>query len=336
MRWPPSSALRAKGLQVTLDHLGEDTTDRATADATVAAYLELIEALTAAGQVAGAEVSVKLSAVGQALIASPDICRRAATPTRWPAPRKIADAAYAAGARVNLDIEDHTTIDQTLEVLFELRRTHPDVGVAIQAMLLRTPKDLAELTGPGSRVRLVKGAYNEPDDVAFTDPDQIDLAYVRAMKYLMYGKGYPMIGSHDPRMVAIAAKLASDAGRTPDRWEHQMLYGIRTGRAGTAGQGRQDDAGLRAVRGGLVRLLHPPAGRAPGQPAVLPAIVGQPRLTPDPDRPRRTATRTRAASSGEPLMDAVTHPPMPVNEPVLDYAPGSAERADAGRGAWPR
>ena len=112
-------------------------------------------------------------------------------------------------------------------MLFELRRTHPDVGVAIQAMLLRTPKDLAELVGPGSRVRLVKGAYNEPERVAFTDPDQIDLAYVRSMKYLMNGHGYPMIGSHDPRMVAIAAKLASDAGRTPDRWEHQMLYGIR-------------------------------------------------------------------------------------------------------------
>ncbi len=219
-------ALRAKGLLVTLDHLGEDTTDRATADATVAAYLELIEALTTAGQVAGAEVSVKLSAVGQALTASPDI-PAGGNAYAMAGARKIADAAYAAGARVNLDIEDHTTIDQTLEVLFELRRTHPDIGVAIQAMLLRTPKDLAELTGPGSRVRLVKGAYNEPDSVAFTDPDQIDLAYVRAMKFLMYGKGYPMIGSHDPRMVAIAAKLASDAGRTPDRWEHQMLYGIR-------------------------------------------------------------------------------------------------------------
>ena len=218
--------LRAKGLQVTLDHLGEDTTDRATADATVAAYLELIEALTTAGQVAGAEVSVKLSAVGQALTASPDI-PAGGNAYALAGASKIADAAYAAGARVNLDIEDHTTIDQTLEVLFELRRSHPDVGVAIQAMLLRTPKDLAELTGPGSRVRLVKGAYNEPDTVAYTDPDQIDLAYVRAMKYLMYGKGYPMIGSHDPRMVAIAAKLASDSGRTPDRWEHQMLFGIR-------------------------------------------------------------------------------------------------------------
>jgi proline dehydrogenase len=221
-----TARLRAAGLQVTLDFLGEDTTDRAAADATVAAYLELIRALTAAGQVAGTELSVKLSAVGQALLASPDL-PAGGNAYALAGARRITDAAYAAGARVNLDIEDHTTVDQTLEVLFELRRRHPDVGIAIQAMLLRTPKDVAELTGPGSRVRLVKGAYNEPADVAFTDPAQIDLAYVRAMKFLMHGKGYPMIASHDPRIVAIAAKLAGDAGRTPDRWEHQMLYGIR-------------------------------------------------------------------------------------------------------------
>jgi len=220
------STLRAKGLQVTLDHLGEDTADRATADANVQAYLDVIAGLSTAGQVAGSEVSVKLSAVGQALIAAPDLPGGGNAYALSGACR-IADAAYAAGARMTLDIEDHTTIDQTLEVLFDLRRTHPDVGVAIQAMLLRTPNDLAELTGPGSRVRLVKGAYDEPADVAFTDPDQIDLAYVRAMKLLMYGKGYPMIGSHDPRMVAIADKIASDASRSPDRWEHQMLFGIR-------------------------------------------------------------------------------------------------------------
>lgn len=218
--------LRAKGLQVSLDHLGEETTDRTTADATVDAYLELIAALSAVGQVSGSEVSVKLSAVGQALTAAPDL-PAGGNAYALSGALRIADAAYAAGARMNLDIEDHTTTDQTLEVLFELRRTHPDVGVAIQAMLLRTPKDLAELVGPGSRVRLVKGAYHEPASVAFTDPDQIDLAYVRSMKYLMNGKGYPMIGSHDPRMVAIAAKLASDAGRGPDRWEYQMLFGIR-------------------------------------------------------------------------------------------------------------
>ncbi|HEY5881941.1 MAG TPA: proline dehydrogenase family protein [Nakamurella sp.] len=218
--------LREAGLQVTLDHLGEDTTDRATADATVEAYLELIQALAAAGQVAGAELSVKLSAVGQALLASPDL-PAGGNAYALAGARRITDAAYAAGARVNLDVEDHTTVDQTLEVLFELRRSHPDVGIAIQAMLLRTPKDLAELTGPGSRVRLVKGAYQEPADVAYTDAAQIDLAYVRAMKFLMHGKGYPMIASHDPRIVAIADRLATDAGRAPDRWEHQMLYGIR-------------------------------------------------------------------------------------------------------------
>ncbi len=218
--------LRAAGLQVTLDHLGEDTTDRTRADATVEAYLELIAALTEAGQVAGAEVSVKLSAVGQALLASPGL-PAGGNAYALAGARRITDAAYAAGARVTLDIEDHTTVDQTLEVLFELRRSHPDVGIAVQAMLLRTPRDLAELTGPGSRVRLVKGAYNEPAEVAYTDTEQIDLAYVRAMKFLMQGKGYPMIASHDPRIVAIAEKLASDAGRTPDRYEHQMLYGIR-------------------------------------------------------------------------------------------------------------
>jgi proline dehydrogenase len=220
------SHLRGEGLQVSLDHLGEDTTDRATADATVDAYLGVIRALAVAGQVAGTELSVKLSAVGQALVAAPDL-PAGGNAYALDGARRIADAAYAAGARVNLDMEDHTTVDQTLEVLFELRRSHPDVGIAIQAMLLRTPKDLAELTGPGSRVRLVKGAYDEPADVAYTDPAQIDLAYVRAMKVLMYGKGYPMIASHDPRIVAIADRIAADAGRTPDRWEHQMLYGIR-------------------------------------------------------------------------------------------------------------
>ena len=218
--------LRGAGLQVSLDHLGEDTTDRATADATVDAYLGVIRALAVAGQVAGTELSVKLSAVGQALVAAPDL-PAGGNAYALDGARRIADAAYAAGARVNLDMEDHTTVDQTLEVLFELRRSHPDVGIAIQAMLLRTPKDLAELTGPGSRVRLVKGAYDEPADVAYTDPAQIDLAYVRAMKVLMYGKGHPMIASHDPRIVAIADRIAADAGRTPDRWEHQMLYGIR-------------------------------------------------------------------------------------------------------------
>jgi proline dehydrogenase len=220
------TTLRSKGLQVACDFLGEDTTSTAQADATVAAYLELIQSLKSAGTVAGADLSVKLSAVGQGLPAGPDVpggghCYAAA------GARRIVEAAYAAGARVTLDMEDHTTIDSTLEILADVRRDFPDVGVAIQAMLLRTPKDLAGLTGPGSRVRLVKGAYNEPESVAHTDSGQIDLAYVRVLRLLMDGDGYPMVGTHDPRLIAIADKLAADRGRGYDSWEYQMLYGIR-------------------------------------------------------------------------------------------------------------
>lgn len=234
--------LRAKGLQVTMDHLGEDTTDATTADATVAAYLELIDALADAGLAEGAEMSVKLSAVGQALT-STDGQTYALIGAR-----KIADAADGAGARMNLDIEDHTTIDSTLEILRTLRADHPDVGVAMQAMLLRTPKDLSTLTGKGSRVRLVKGAYDEPSRVAFVEPDKVDLAYVRALKVLMAGDGYPMVGSHDPRIIEIATRFASDFGRTADSYEHQMLYGIRP------------DEQLRLVAAGKTVRVYVPYG----------------------------------------------------------------------------
>ncbi len=218
--------LRAAGLQVTLDHLGEDTTDRAQAEAAVLAYCNLVTALDAAGLAAGAELSVKLSALGGALAVSSDM------PTGGEAwalqgARTIVDAAYRAGARVTLDMEDHRTVDATLRSLAALRRATPDVGVAIQSMLHRTPDDLAQLTGAGSRVRLVKGAYNEPAEVAHTDPEGIDLAYVRGLKTLMGGDGYPMVASHDPRLIAIAGELAARAGRGPNDYEHQFLYGIR-------------------------------------------------------------------------------------------------------------
>lgn len=213
--------LRAKGLQVTMDHLGEDTTDTEQADATVGAYLELIDELAKAGLAEGAEMSVKLSAVGQSLT-STDGHEYALSSAR-----KIADAAYGAGARLNLDMEDHTTVDSTLQILRTIREDHPDVGVAMQAMLLRTEGDLQALTGAGSRVRLVKGAYNESATVAHQGPEAVDRAYVRGLKILMAGDGYVMVGSHDPRMVRIAAKLAADHGRGADSYEHQMLFGIR-------------------------------------------------------------------------------------------------------------
>ncbi|MBE1496907.1 proline dehydrogenase [Amycolatopsis lexingtonensis] len=212
--------LAADGRRITLDHLGEDTTDAAQAASTVAAYEAVLTALAAEGLAAGADVSVKLSAVGQFLPSNgEDVALENA--------RKICAAADAVGATVTLDMEDHTTTDSTLGILRELRAEYPWVGAVLQAYLRRTEQDCRELSGPGSRVRLCKGAYAEPESVAFQEKSEVDKSYVRCLRVLMAGSGYPMVASHDPRMIEIAAALAEENGRKDDDHEFQMLYGIR-------------------------------------------------------------------------------------------------------------
>jgi len=206
-------------LHVTLDHLGEDTLDESQAEATVAAYLELLDALTAAGLARHAEVSVKLSAIGQALPDGDRLCLDNA--------RRICRAARNAGTTVTLDMEDHTTTDRTLATLGELRKDFPETGAVLQAYLRRTEADCRALAHEDSRVRLCKGAYSEPSTVAFTDRHEIDKSYVRCLKVLMAGQGYPMVASHDPRMIRIASALATRHGRAAGTYEFQMLYGIR-------------------------------------------------------------------------------------------------------------
>ncbi|MDO9456550.1 proline dehydrogenase family protein [Nocardioides sp.] len=208
------------GLTVTLDFLGEDTLDVEHAEATVAAYVELLKDLADRGLARQAEVSVKLSAIGQAL---PDVGDKVALENA----RTICRAARNAGTTVTLDMEDHTTTDRTLAVLRDLRKDFPETGAVVQAYLHRTEADCRALAHEGSRVRLCKGAYNEPEDVAFQDGIDVDKSYVRCLKVLLGGAGYPMIATHDPRMVAIAASLASRYGRSPGTYEYQMLYGIR-------------------------------------------------------------------------------------------------------------
>jgi proline dehydrogenase len=141
--------------------------------------------------------------------------------------RRICEAAADAGTTVTLDMEDHTTTDSTLSIARELRADFPWLGVVLQAYLRRTEADCREFSGPGSRVRLCKGAYKEPESVAFQGKHEVDLAYVRALKVLMAGEGYPMIASHDPNMIKIAGQLAQWNGRKRDSFEYQMLYGIR-------------------------------------------------------------------------------------------------------------
>ena len=213
--------LVSTGRLVTLDYLGEDTLDQAQAEATVDAYLELLEALSREGLARSAEVSVKLSAIGQAL---PEIGPKLSLENA----RRICHAARTVGTTVTLDMEDHSTTDQTLATLRDLRKDFPETAAVLQAYLRRTEDDCRALAYEGSRVRLCKGAYSEPDAVAFQGRREVDRSYGRCLKVLMAGQGYPMVATHDPRMIRIASAFATRFDRAADTYEFQMLFGIRT------------------------------------------------------------------------------------------------------------
>jgi len=212
--------LVGSGLTVSVDHLGEDTLDAAQADRATAAYLDLLDRLRVAGLTPSAEVSVKLSALGQLLGDDGEKMARENA-------RTICRAARAAGTSATIDMEDHTTTDSTLGVLRDLRQEFPDTGAVLQSYLRRTEADCRDLAYEGSRVRLCKGAYAEPETVAFAERAEVDRSYVRCLKTLMAGPGYPMLATHDPRLIAIGQKLAADAGRGVDSYEFQLLYGVR-------------------------------------------------------------------------------------------------------------
>jgi proline dehydrogenase len=229
--------LVAEGLQVSLDHLGEDTVTPDQAAATKDEYLHLLKALADAGLTpvsagpadrcpppsktdsgcAPVEVSVKLSALGQ--VFDEELAYEHA--------HAICAMAAATGTTVTLDMEDHETTDQTLDVLTRLRADFPATGAVLQAYLRRTEADCRELATPGSRVRLCKGAYAEPESVAFQSAVEVDKSYVRCLNILMSGPGYPMVATHDPRLIAIAEDRAKWFDRGPEEFEFQMLYGVR-------------------------------------------------------------------------------------------------------------
>ncbi|MEV6361235.1 proline dehydrogenase family protein [Nocardia asteroides] len=212
---------------VSIDYLGEDTTDLTSAQATVAQYRTLIDALgrlpqadVAAGAVRPLEVSVKLSALGQALPRDGHAIAREHA-------HQICTAAEDAGLWVTVDAEDHTTTDSTLAIVRDLRAEFPWLGTVLQAYLRRTEDDCRALAGPGSRIRLCKGAYDEPESVAFRDRAEVDASYLRCLAILTAGSGYPMIASHDPAVLAAAGVAVQSAQRKTEEYEYQMLYGIR-------------------------------------------------------------------------------------------------------------
>jgi proline dehydrogenase len=233
--------LIGQGLSVTIDYLGEDTVDPDQAAAVASEYVALLDLLASAGLTVGgrAEVSVKPTAVGFGL---PEHGAKTAAENIV----RICAAARAAGTTVTVDMEDHTRVDATLHLVNELRQDFPDLGCVIQSYLRRSPGDCEAMALAGSRVRLCKGAYRAPDGFAFAARSEIDRSYARCMRILLDGGGYPMLATHDPRLIAIAKSRVSTIGRDPGSFEYQMLYGIRT-----------DEQARLAAEGAQVRVYVP-------------------------------------------------------------------------------
>jgi proline dehydrogenase len=211
-----------QGLHVTIDFLGEDTTDPEQATAVADEYIALLRQLSEAGLSAQgrAEVSVKPTAVGLGL---PDHGEKTSRENI----ARIAAAARNAGTTVTVDMEDHTRIEATLRMVAELRADFPDLGCVIQSYLRRSADDCRDLAFAGSRVRLCKGAYRAPEGIGLASKADVDRSYARCLRILLDGPGYPMLATHDPRLIQIAGSKAQLAGREPGSFEYQMLYGIR-------------------------------------------------------------------------------------------------------------
>jgi proline dehydrogenase len=202
----------------------------------VKAYLELLDALGKRGESADAkvrplEVSLKLSALGQAL---PRDGEKIALENA----HTICERAKDLGAWVTVDAEDYTTTDSTLGIVRELRKEYDWLGTVLQAYLKRTHADCEEFAAAGARIRLCKGAYDEPASVAYRDMDDVTDSYLRCLRVLMAGSGYPMVASHDPVIIESVPGMARENNRGVEEFEYQMLYGIRD-----AEQRRLADAG---------------------------------------------------------------------------------------------
>jgi proline dehydrogenase len=217
-----AALLRNSGRYVSVDYLGEDVTDSDDADAAVRVYLDLIDELGGpAGEgVRPLEVSVKLSALGQSLGRDGE---KIARENAW----SICAAAQQAGVWVTVDAEDHTTTDSTLSIVRDLRAEFPWLGTVLQAYLRRTLGDCEEFAAAGARIRLCKGAYDESASVAYRDGGAVTDSYLRCLRVLMAGSGYPMVATHDPVIISAVPAMAAESGRGTDDFEYQMLYGIR-------------------------------------------------------------------------------------------------------------
>jgi proline dehydrogenase len=210
--------LHDAGLRTTVDILGEDVASVDEARAAADLYLATLDALTERGL--DRNVSVKLSQMGLGIDA--DVCRANV--------ERILARAAESEAFVRIDMEDHATTDATLALWRELRPVNAgrgDSGVVIQAALRRSPADVEALIAESARIRLCKGAYVEPASVAFPDKSDVDDAYARLMERLLAAGTFPALATHDERLIRRAVDFVRANSIEPDRFEFQMLYGVR-------------------------------------------------------------------------------------------------------------
>ena len=222
-------ALERQGLTVTIDRLGEQVTEREPALAATRAYIGVIRAAAAAG--ISRNISVKLTQLGL------DIDRATSTDNL----RRVLDAADQADFFVRIDMEDSAHTDETLDTAESLWNIGcRNLGIVIQSALRRSPADVRRFNALGMRVRLVKGAYREPKDVAYQHKEEVDAQFRELMQLLLTEGTYPAIATHDPTLIAETREFATRQGVSPDKFEFQLLFGIR-----------------RDLQASLVRAGHP-------------------------------------------------------------------------------
>lgn len=207
--------IRDQGMTWTVDVLGESVSSREMALVSADRYIETLDALAERGL--DANVSLKLTQMG--LDIDRDFCHDNVG--------RVIAKAREVGAFVRIDMEDHSKTDLTLDFVRSFQGVHREVGAVIQSYLRRSTADIDELSDKEIRVRLCKGAYDEPPDVAFVSKEEVDDSYRRLMERLLLDGRYPALATHDDRLIDHALRFVAEHGIGPERYEFQMLYGIR-------------------------------------------------------------------------------------------------------------
>jgi proline dehydrogenase len=229
--------LNHRGISASFDHLGESITSEVETRKEVNEYVRVLDSIHQSRL--DSNVSVKLTQLG--LDVSQDLC--------YANTRTIVEAALRYNNFVRIDMEDSTKTDATLQVFKRLRAEFENVGIVIQAYLFRSEKDTEELLELGARIRLCKGAYKEPPSVAFPRKADVDANYIKLTKMLLSSSVYHGIATHDENMIAATIQFVTERNISPDKFEFQMLYGIRR------------DLQEKLVRDGYRMRVYVPYGR---------------------------------------------------------------------------